>query len=351
MSMVRLSPLSDDLDADAFADFRRKHAGQAPVSSYRAVRIIAGILIALVGVALLAPVGDLLDQPGGYILIGFSLLALIAGIGLVFSRSDFWSRWYRLVSFAAENGWKYDRDTGRPLQKPQLPGVHFTITGASSTKTVERLSAPDHAVPFEVGSYEYTYRPDPDLQDLTNVQISYIAIRLERDVPHLYLDARGNHTTPRALNLDKNQTLSLEGDFDAHFTTYCPPKYEQDALYLLTPDLMGLLIDHASAHDIEFIDDWVLFYRMAGEFPETEEEWADTITLVDRVGSRARRRSARYRDGEAGLVDEDDGSPSTIAASGRRLHKDKRVWPNRVGIVIGSGLIVAALLKAMGAFG
>lgn len=350
MSTTSLSSLSDDIASEEFADFRSERAGQAPVGSHRAVRVIGGILIIAVGAALLVPVRSLLGEIGGFVLIALSLAVIIVGVGLLVSRSDFWSRWYRLTRLAAENGWTYERDTGRALPTPELPGFHFRITNATGAKTVERVAAPAHDVPFETGIYTYSYRPDPDQDTLSTVSINYVAVRLQRGVPHVYLDAPRNGTNPRALNLDKSQTLSLEGDFDSYFTTYCPPEYERDALYLLTPDFMRLLIDYASGYDVEFVDDWALFYRVGTELSDSENDWIRTMNLVNLVGARARHRSMRYRDERSGLSDDAPETPAAISTVGRRLHRDERVWPGRVGIIIGSGLLVAALLKAFGAF-
>ncbi|MEO7546479.1 MAG: hypothetical protein ABIT21_09370 [Terrimesophilobacter sp.] len=76
-------------------------------------------------------------------------------------------------------------------------------------------------------------------------------------VPNMILDAKSNNFlwTNLPQNFSRNQVLSLEGDFDKHFTLYCPKEYEHDALYVFTPDLMTRLIDHAAGYDVELVDD------------------------------------------------------------------------------------------------
>ncbi len=49
--------------------------------------------------------------------------------------------------------------------------------------------------------------------------------------------------------------LELEGDFGKHFELHVPAGYERDALYVLTPDVMQVLIDEAADRRVEIVDD------------------------------------------------------------------------------------------------
>lgn len=67
----------------------------------------------------------------------------------------------------------------------------------------------------------------------------FVALSLDRALPHMVLDSRSNNGLFGGTNLptvfSKDQVLSLEGGFDTHFTLYCPREYERDALYVFTP--------------------------------------------------------------------------------------------------------------------
>src|SRR5690606_7535742 len=93
-------------------------------------------------------------------------------------------------------------------------------------------------------------------------QWGFLAVGLDRRLPHMVLDSRANNRMLGLSNLPagfrRDQILSLEGDFDRYFTLYCPKEYERDALYVFTPDLMALLIDEAAPYDVEVVDHWML---------------------------------------------------------------------------------------------
>ena len=141
----------------------------------------------------------------------------------------------------------------------------------------------------------------------------YIAIQLERAVPQLVLDAKRNgESIPMAIG--GGQTLSLEGDFDRHFTLYAPQGYERDALYIMTPDLMALLIDETGDLDVEVVDDMLFVYATAPFDTRSAAVWERIGRIRDVVGAKAIRQTDFYRD---------DRRASTTAApiteQGRRL--------------------------------
>ena len=117
---------------------------------------------------------------------------------------------------------------------------------------------------------------------------------------------------------DRDQRLSLEGDFDQHFSLYCPEGYEQDALYLFTPDIMARFIDHAAALDVEIVDDWLFLYgkrEFSGLDPAT---WAWLFSVVaallDKFAQWARWRDERLQADAAAAASAALGS----ADAGRR---------------------------------
>ena len=199
----------------------------------------------------------------------------------------------------------------------------------------------------------------------------YVAITLDRRLPHLSLDAKANdssvfgiRTSNLPVDLARDQRLSLGGEFDDKFTLYAPSDYGRDAFYIFAPDLMALFIDRLGTFDVEIIDDTMFVYGSRFDLldPRTYE-WLQE--LVDTVVSRTVRRTERYRDdlavlerdparrqsgGEAAAAAEDapgrsddgsvfefggDGPPrtatNTIAGKGRRLRR--RRWG--VGSVVG----------------
>ncbi|MFJ4045076.1 hypothetical protein ACIPV2_04945 [Microbacterium sp. NPDC089987] len=126
----------------------------------------------------------------------------------------------------------------------------------------------------------------------------YLMLRLPAPVPHVVLSSvkSGGISKQLPVHLEQSQRISLEGDFDRHFRVYAPNDYGTDALYLLAPDVMVALLDHAVAFNVEMVDDTVVFFAPgSADFTraETWERFGVLITCAVPVVSRA---AARYRD-------------------------------------------------------
>jgi hypothetical protein len=112
----------------------------------------------------------------------------------------------------------------------------------------------------------------------------------------------------------RDQILSLEGDFDKHFTLYCPQEYEQDALYVFTPDLMALLIDDAGTYDVEIVDDWMFLYSPHQLPPLSQPTYAHLFTIIQTVGNKTVSQTENYHDDRV-----DSLSQNIVAPQGQRL--------------------------------
>ena len=130
----------------------------------------------------------------------------------------------------------------------------------------------------------------------------YIVVRLPAPLPHLVLDATANDGVGSDLpvGVDRGQRLSLEGGFDRSFRVYSPAPYGKDALYLLTPDVMAALIDHAAGFNLEIVDDTLVFSAPAGpdfgpDFGRAEA-WEAVHAVLTRVVPRLTVKAGRYLD-------------------------------------------------------
>ena len=103
----------------------------------------------------------------------------------------------------------------------------------------------------EFANYRYTTGSG---KNKTTHTWGYVAVKLDVPLPHIVLDAKGNNGifgSNLPATFDKDQRLSLEGDFDEYFSLYCPQGYEPDALYLFTPDIMARFIDNVRSLSID----------------------------------------------------------------------------------------------------
>lgn len=178
----------------------------------------------------------------------------------------------------------------------------------------------------------------------------YLAIRLNRKLPNILLESRSSRSTSSDTSLlgppRGNQRLELEGDFDNHFRLYCPAGYEQDALYVFTPDLMALMIDEAGDLSAQLIDDVALFFS-AKPFDLSDDQLRDRLLrIADVVGSKALRQTARYRDDRSNDVD-------AVGDEGKRLTRRRPRWPTlalwySVKVLLGMGLAWVLLVIRLG---
>ncbi|WP_394551591.1 hypothetical protein ACDF64_12040 [Agromyces sp. MMS24-JH15] len=287
------------------------------------------------GSAALAAVGVFAFALLGGTLIGFLgadpnpffTFALVAAIltfpgVLVFSavatRRRLLDRRLRIDRFAASQGYAYAE--GGTVR---FPGIVFA-QGGGRTVTEHVRSVAGREV--EAGNYRYT---TGNGKSETTHFWSYVAIRLDAPLPHMVLDATSNDTWGSSLPtaIGRAQRLELEGDFDRSFRLYVPDGYERDALYVFTPDLMALLIDHAAQDDLEIVDDWMLCYRQGTADLADRRWWAQLGALTSTVADRLADRGERYRDervaenlraAEAHFAGVDAPAPR-IATGGRRL--------------------------------
>ncbi len=228
--------------------------------------------------------------------------------------------WFRLDRFAHANNLRFiPRDDA-----PALPGMIFRQGRNRQAMEVIRAEGPRWR---EIANYRYTTGSG---KSHTIHRWGYAALKLETPLPHIVLDARRNNTvfgTNLPESLARSQRLRLEGDFDRHFALYCPEGYEQDALYLFSPDIMALFIDHSARLDVEIVDNMLFLYsprKLATADPDT---WAWLFATLHALDSKVTRwenwRDSRLGDGAdasatGGLPLPLRPSPG-VAREGRRL--------------------------------
>ena len=320
---VDYSPLFIPVSRDEVARFKResREAAQPWAHSATATTVAAslvGAVIVIVVVVLIAtslPIA--LQSPGSGVSVAFViwplLVVALGGFALYRYLSHASGRWESLLRrtrFASANSLAYLTGT----RNPDYPGLIFAHGDSRQTSDNYRSQTDPY---FDLGNYRYTTGSG---KEKTTHTWGYLALRLERRLPQMVLDARGNNgllggsTLPTTFRRD--QKLSLEGDFDRYFTLYCPRQYERDALYVFTPDLMALLIDETAAFDVEIVDDWMFVYSV-NEFALDTAQTVDRLfRIIETVGAKTLRQTNRYADERIG-----DAAIDLVAPQGQRLKK------------------------------
>lgn len=323
---IDYSPLFITPRPDEVAQYRHATLAARPsATAEQVVRIaswvIGGLMAVMVGITLVFPAfaiavsianGDIDPvQLLGLLptIVIVAVAALLIGRGLLSRRHDWQKRW-RMARFAEANGLRYE-----PMSEaPSYPGAIFGI-GTSRQVTDHFRTTDDRFLDF--GNYRYVTGSG---KNRSTHHWGFLALHLDRALPHMLLDSRANNGLLGATNLpavfSRDQVLSLEGDFDRYFTLYCPAQYERDALYVFTPDLMALLIDEAAPYDVEIVDQWMLVYS-ARPFPLADPAtYQRLLSIVSTVGAKTLTQTDRYVDDRIG-----EFTANLVAPQGQRLRR------------------------------
>ncbi len=328
MTTLDYAPLSSRVSGKELREFRNAPGVSVPHLT-GAAAIVAAMAVIVVAALALLTAGEVLwlaftSEGAGDLPIGIAFL-LIAGIVIaatVLRGRTARARLLRLYRFAEANGLALATNA----EVPDYPGAIFGI--GSNHTIAERLSRSSTPA-VDIGDLRYTTGSG---KSRTTHEWGYVAIRLDRMLPQMVLDAKSNNFLGTNLPsvFSRKQVLRLEGDFDRYFTLYCPQEYESDALYVFTPDLMARLVDEAALFDVEIVDDWMFLYS-AKPFDLADRATLERVfRVVDTVGARTLDRTRRYADAKVAGADagSDAGSilgarmaVNAIAPEGRRLRR------------------------------
>jgi hypothetical protein len=248
------------------------------------------------------------------------------------------------AAFAAANGWVYEPITPAPAHRGSI------FEYLQEATVADRFSAPDGA--FEVGvitgkvgggqAWPGTGGAVRTSFTTTEVMtIGYLAVRLERQLPQFVLDASRNDDGKLSnlpMPIAGGQRLSLEGDFDQHFSLYCPRGYERDALYIFTPDLMALLIDETGDFDVEIVDNMFFVYSKGGFDLSNATLWRRLDRIRQVVGAKAITRTDLYAN---------ERDPAAVV-EGSRLRMGFFGGRSRVGRNLAIALVACLLVMVVG---
>lgn len=288
-------PLTDPVDASAVRAFAAELRSR-PTGGIGASTIIGIVAVAIVAVVMLPVLISVVlslasfgDSPASAAipLVLIALLLAAAGVMIWLGVRNAQTTRYRLHRFAQTNGMTYEPK----VVDPPLPGMIFHLGRGRQSTDLIRGTRPRFV---EFGNYQYTVQSG---KNSTTYRWGYVAVKLDAPLPNIVLDAKGNNGFGSNLpaSFQRSQRLSLEGDFDQHFTLYCPEGYERDALYLFTPDIMARFIDNAAELDVEIVDDWLFLYTQRKVSTLDPDTWAWLFGTVGALLTKF-EQWARWRD-------------------------------------------------------
>lgn len=285
---------------------------------------VAYLVIAAIVAFSVLPVGFGLQGPA---LLLSQLGTVLAGAVLVASSTTAIRRHRRrraiLAEIAESLGWTYRPDIGD------------RIWGGSIDEQIDRgeRTAQDHLdalhgeIPFD--SVERTFVVG-DREGATMHTVRAVRIPLPAEAPRITLRSRrgGGALSVLPRRPTGRSELRLEGDFSDVFEVSTPAGYETDALYVLTPDLMALLLDESADLDLEIVDSTLHVYLPAVDLTDSAE-LRRFLTVITALHDRFGRRTFLYRDEAAEPLDPEASrrNGDTLSAQARHVDTRTRWWP------------------------
>jgi len=226
---IDYAPLNSAVAREDVAAFRALHAGRPGYAGSSVGGIIAFVVIlgvfGIMAVSFLIPLIGMLGSmasSGNVIPLLFMAIPIVILVGLgaliAFALSrNFgaganakWERWIRLDRFAQANDLVFSpRD-----ENPQYPGAIFGI--GSGRAAIDHMRAKSGRF-LDLGNYRYVTSSG---KSSTTHNWGFMALELDRSLPHMVLDSNANNGLFGGTNLPaafaRDQVLSLEGDFDRY---------------------------------------------------------------------------------------------------------------------------------------
>jgi len=268
------------------------------------------VLVAVLGFAALmgAALGWSVEAGGPASVVGVFAAAygVLAAAGFVTYVLGL-ARRAKLSAFAWSNDWAYaDR-----LEHAGRPGSAFARVLRGRESGV--VASDDPRLPFELGLHRSVAR---DRHEAATVQrpFAFIELPLPGRLPHIVLRNRRRGIVPSLGFGINNARMELEGDFASRFIVFAPEGYQQDALYIFTPDVMARVVDLAPAAEIELVGDRLYVYLPASTRFDRPATMTAVLLAADELHRRFAARAERYRDDRA-----DPGTGVQIGLRGQRL--------------------------------
>lgn len=194
---------------------------------------------------------------------------------------------------------------------------------------------------IELGNYSYSISSHGGGNRM--YRWSYAKVKLTRRLPHILLDSRqrslfNSQRMGLIHGLRRAQRLELEGDFNKYFTLYAPNKYERDAFYIFTPDVMVAMIDHGKDYDIEIVDDELFIYAHGHAALNESGFYVHMLAVIDAIRSELVHQTDYYADERVA-----NRNLNTVANQGRRL--DASIGVGTIILII-VYIIVSTILES-----
>ncbi len=171
-----------------------------------------------------------------FILVVFGVIVtLIVGSLILKGRHE-----KAVQQFALVNGWKLSAEG---VLSDTLPSA---LRGMGSQRFANGYMG--QVAGRDVLVYEFSYTTGSG-KDSHTYPFTIACIGTKNNYPELFIDSHANGQDTAYYGLD--QKIKLEGNFDKYFSLFAAKGQQVDALSIVTPDIMELLINLGKGYDVE----------------------------------------------------------------------------------------------------
>ncbi|HEY5442736.1 MAG TPA: hypothetical protein VIJ68_04315 [Candidatus Saccharimonadales bacterium] len=227
---------------------------QAMKGAYVTVLKNGGLPLAVLGICVV--IAGVLIVNGAFILTiyPFFICFIYLGFQVKKFKNSVWQ------NFAIANGWALDQTTSPAELVP--PSVQFGRDPHYSPVIQAQLG--------NIASDLLLYDCTTGSGKSSDTHYFTVArVRLPKVLPHLLLSSKKSRAYIQKDLLD-SQTLELEGDFNDYFKLQIEKGQQVDALTVLTPDVMQVLVNYNKSEDIEILG-WNLYFILNGDKRAAED--------------------------------------------------------------------------------
>lgn len=260
---------------------------------------------------------------------------LIVGVVWRINSVTIIKRYAKLYKFAIANGASFENNS-RP---PQI-GILFTA-GGSGNKISSQVGPINGTT---IGSNVYTTGSGKNRH---TYYWDYAVVQLTRNIPNIILDSKKNNFLREFSDMpsvpNRDQKVSLEGDFNDYFDVYSPNTYDIDVRVILTPDVMQDLQQLAADYNVEFIDNKIILFKRGSNINGADvDKIKEILNMASVIAAEVNLQSEHYSDPRiAG-----SRQSNIVAEQGRRLKTNMNViWLIIFAVIVMAFQIITAVMN------
>lgn len=239
------------------------------------ISFVGSAIFSLQDDSILVALATLFVAANMFIVVPLIFATLISGVIMLVTTNNYIGKY--LPAFAQANGFVAQNDQFA-INKD---GAIFGYGDSPSESNI--LTGNYRGFSFELLQHKYWTGSG---KNRTQHGLSIVNLKLPKKVPHLVVDSKiedasGFSGSVLPIMFDKDQKLTLEGDFSRYFDVYSPRNYQVSALALLTPDVMQTFLTKLHQVDVELVNDRLLIYDP--DLMNSREQIQDMFEAADAV--------------------------------------------------------------------